>query len=82
MAVTIDIGNTSDIHPKNKQDVGARLALWALRDIYGLPVVPSGPLYAGLKRVGARLEVSFDFGFVGTGVKTSDFFVWCARSGL
>ncbi|MCH7902985.1 MAG: sialate O-acetylesterase [Armatimonadetes bacterium] len=68
MAVTIDIGNTNDIHPKNKQDVGYRLARWALRDIYGLSVVPSGPLYAGLKRVGARLEVSFDFG---SGLKPS-----------
>ena len=36
MAVTIDIGDADDIHPKNKADVGERLALWALRDNFGL----------------------------------------------
>ena len=35
MAVTLDIGNPRDIHPRNKQEVGRRLALWALRDTYG-----------------------------------------------
>ena len=35
MAVTLDIGNTKDIHSKNKQDVGKRLALWALVKDYG-----------------------------------------------
>ncbi len=45
MAVILDIGNASNIHPKNKQDVGRRLAQWALRDVYGKKeVVPSGPL--------------------------------------
>ena len=45
MAVAIDIGEADDIHPRNKQDVGARLARWALADTYGKPVVKSGPLY-------------------------------------
>ena len=35
MAVAIDIGNPDDIHPRNKLDVGLRLARWALADTYG-----------------------------------------------
>jgi sialate O-acetylesterase len=45
MAVTIDVGNEKDIHPKNKQPVGERLAQWAKASVYGMDVVPSGPLY-------------------------------------
>lgn len=49
MAVTIDIGEANDIHPRNKQDVGKRLARWALADTYGKKdVVKSGPLYQGV----------------------------------
>ncbi len=60
MAVTIDIGATNDIHPKNKQDVGKRLALWALRDVYKQKVVPSGPLFAGMATRGSRIELTFE----------------------
>ncbi len=45
MALAIDIGTSNDIHPKNKQDVGRRLALWALRDVHGQKVEVSGPQY-------------------------------------
>jgi sialate O-acetylesterase len=45
MAVTMDIGNLTDIHPKNKQEVGRRLALWALANDYGRDIVFSGPIY-------------------------------------
>ena len=50
MAVTTDIGNTRDIHPKNKQEVGRRLALWALSKDYGKTNIEySGPLFRSVK---------------------------------
>jgi sialate O-acetylesterase len=60
MAVITDIGNTRDIHPRNKQDVGARLALWALSQTYGKELVYSGPLYREMKVDRNRIKVSFD----------------------
>ena len=46
MAVTVDIGNVKDIHPRNKQEVGRRLALWSLTKDYGRDVgLYSGPLF-------------------------------------
>jgi sialate O-acetylesterase len=60
MAVIIDIGNARDIHPKNKQDVGARLALWALAKDYGRKIVYSGPLYKSMKVEGDKIRLSFD----------------------
>ncbi|MBN8523911.1 MAG: sialate O-acetylesterase [Planctomycetes bacterium] len=60
MAVTIDIGEANDIHPRNKQDVGRRLALWAMAKDYGKPVVHSGPLYASQAIEGAAIRVRFD----------------------
>ena len=61
MAVTMDIGNPRDIHPRNKLDVGERLALWALAKTYGKDGFEySGPLYAGFERDGNRIRVRFD----------------------
>jgi sialate O-acetylesterase len=60
MAVAIDIGDPVDIHPKNKQDVGRRLALWALKQDYGKPVVCSGPLFKEQKIEGGTIRISFD----------------------
>ena len=60
MAVIIDIGEARDIHPKNKQDVGKRLARWALAKDYGKDLVFSGPLYKGMKVEGDKIRVSFD----------------------
>jgi len=59
MAVIIDIGEARDIHPKNKQDVGARLARWALHDHYGQDIVPCGPLYSSQKIEGDKIRLSF-----------------------
>ena len=60
LAVTIDIGESKDIHPKNKQDVGKRLALWALAGPYGKPIEPSGPLYKSYSAEGSKIRISFD----------------------
>jgi len=61
MAVTIDIGEANDIHPRNKQDVGRRLARYALHQTYGKKdVVPSGPLYKSHKVEGNSIRVTFD----------------------
>ncbi len=60
MAVAIDIGEATDIHPKNKQEVGRRLSLWALADIHGQKLEASGPLYTSAKVEGAGIRVSFD----------------------
>ncbi len=67
MAVIIDIGQANDIHPRNKQDVGWRLAQWALNQTYGMTdVVPSGPLYKSHKIDGDSIRITFDH--VGTGM--------------
>lgn len=61
MAVIIDIGQANDIHPRNKQDVGARLAQWALNQTYGKKdLVPSGPLFQGHKVEGDAIRLKFD----------------------
>jgi sialate O-acetylesterase len=59
MAITLDIGEVNDIHPKNKQDVGKRLALWALGTVYGKSVPTSGPLPRSHERRGNSIVVSF-----------------------
>ncbi|MGA2246752.1 MAG: sialate O-acetylesterase [Verrucomicrobiota bacterium] len=61
MAVINDIGNVGDIHPKNKQEVGRRLALIALARTYGQPgVVYSGPTFKSLATEGDKLRVNFE----------------------
>lgn len=61
MAVTMDIGNPGDIHPDNKQEVGRRLALWALARTYGRSdLVYSGPLFAAADVEGSSIRVRFD----------------------
>ena len=59
MAVTIDIGEANDIHPRNKQDVGLRLARWALRDVYQKELVVSGPLHRESKVEGDKIRIYF-----------------------
>jgi sialate O-acetylesterase len=60
LAVTIDIGDAKDIHPKDKQDVGTRLALAALANVYGRKLEYSGPAYRRMKVEGERVRLSFD----------------------
>lgn len=69
MVVTNDITELQDIHPRNKQDVGKRLALHALAKTYGKNVVASGPVFKGMKIEGSRLRVVFDSA---EGLKTRD----------
>lgn len=87
LAVTIDIGDGEDIHPKNKQDVGKRLALAALAQDYGKQIEYSGPVFKELKTDGAKAIVSFTHlggGLVAKGGKLTGFaiagedrkFVW------
>ena len=59
MATTIDIGDAADIHPKNKQEVGRRLALIALNKIYGKQNEYSGPLYQSYKKEGNKIVLTF-----------------------
>ncbi len=59
MVVTTDIGNIKNIHPTNKQEVGRRLALWALAKIHGKQVVYSGPLYEGYSVEGNKIRIKF-----------------------
>jgi sialate O-acetylesterase len=61
MAVTTDIGNGEDIHPKNKQDVGGRLASIALAKVYNTKIDYSGPLYKSYNIKGNTVTVDFDF---------------------
>ena len=70
MAVIIDIGDANDIHPRNKLDVGHRLAVWALAETYKQKVQPSGPLYDSFKVEGDKIRLKFKE--VGGGLKTSD----------
>ncbi len=88
MAVAIDIGDAQDIHPKNKQDVGKRLALWALAKTYGQKnLVFSGPLYKSMNMEGNKIRIRFEFadgGLTAKGNKPTGFaiagkdkkFVW------
>ena len=60
VAVANDIGDQGNIHPKNKQEVGRRLALWALAKDYGkADVEPSGPLYLSSKVDGKKVRIRF-----------------------
>ena len=70
MATINDTGEVDDIHPKNKHDVGERLARWALSDTYGLPIVRSGPLFA--KATYDKGAATIEFQYVGKGLKARD----------
>jgi sialate O-acetylesterase len=68
LAVTIDIGEANDIHPKDKEDVGHRLAVAALNVAYGQKAVGSGPIYKSMTIEGDKVHLAFDS--VGQGLVT------------
>jgi sialate O-acetylesterase len=80
-----DIGNTKDIHPRNKQDVGLRMANQALNRTYGMREIRwEGPVYKAFAVEGAKLRVTFDHA---EGLKTRDgqqptWFELCGQDGL
>jgi len=70
MAVALDIGEADNIHPRNKIEVGRRLALAALRTAYGKDVIASGPTFLSAAREGRAMRVRFTA--VAGGLVTSD----------
>ncbi|MDF1813008.1 MAG: hypothetical protein P1V20_12360 [Verrucomicrobiales bacterium] len=71
MAIINDIGDAKDIHPKNKKDVGERLALWALAKDYGnADMLYSGPLYDSSEIVDGAVRITFNQ--AGDGLKSRD----------
>jgi len=69
-AVIIDLGESQDIHPRNKQDVAKRLARWALARDYEVPAVYQSPIYKSMERKDNRIVITFDQ--AGGGLKTFD----------
>ncbi len=69
MAVTSDLGHPTDVHPRNKRDVGQRLARWALAKTYQQPMEFSGPIPANVISHDGQLVIKFDHA---DGLTTSD----------
>jgi sialate O-acetylesterase len=89
MVVTIDIGEADTVHPRNKQDVGERLALAARRLAYGEDVFASGPMYRDMSIERTAIRLRFDqtgSGLIARGGKLAGFaiagedrkFLWAA----
>ena len=73
MAIAIDIGEQNNIHPKNKQEVGRRLSLWALGTVYGKKVASiSGPLPAGHEVRDDKIVLKFSHADGGLAAKDGD----------
>lgn len=70
LATAIDIGMADDIHPKNKQEIGRRLALAARAQTYGERIEYSGPQYTGCKVEGRRVRLTFSH--TAGGLRTAD----------
>ncbi len=61
MAVGLGLGDPDDIHPRNKQGVGQRLADWALADVYSIPgIVGSASLPRNIRFAGSAVTIEFD----------------------
>jgi len=70
MAVILDSGNEKDIHPTDKKPVGDRLAQWAKATIYGMDVVPAGPMFEKMEIKGDKAVVTFKY--AGKGIEARD----------
>lgn len=70
LALAIDIGDANNIHPENKQGVGYRLSLAALKKAYGKDIVYSGPAYKSMTVEGDKARVKFDH--IGGGLISKD----------
>lgn len=70
LIVTIDVGEARDIHPKNKLDVGRRMARWALAEVYGRRMTATGPMFKSMKAAGSKIVLTFDD--VGAGLRIRD----------
>jgi sialate O-acetylesterase len=78
LAITIDVGDAADVHPRDKTTVGHRLALNALALEYGLEIPYSGPVYRSLTVEGSSIRVHFDHtngGLTAKGGKLEEFSV-------
>lgn len=73
MAVITDSGDSTDIHPRNKDVVGDRLARWALTKQYGVKdLTYSGPVYRSMKIEGNKIRLFFDYAETGLIAKEGD----------
>jgi len=70
MSVTTDIGDPKDIHPKNKQEVGRRLAAIALNKVYGLSQTCAGPVYDSVSFSNGKAVLFFNS--IGKGLMSTD----------
>lgn len=70
MAVTIDIGSATEIHPQNKQDVARRLVATALHELYNMPQVHKGPAYKAMQTKEGKAIITFND--IGSGLKVKD----------
>jgi len=81
MAVTTDIGEAHNVHPKNKQDVGDRLSRIALANVYGQKIEYSGPMYESMQVEGGAIRVKFSHLGGGLVAKGGDPLKWFVIAG-
>jgi sialate O-acetylesterase len=72
LIVTIDIGEAHDIHPRNKLDVGKRMARWALVDVYRQKATKSGPMFREARATHSKIIIKFDEAGQGLRIRGGD----------
>lgn len=60
MATAVDVGDAGDIHPRNKEAVGRRLGMAAMKTAYGKDVTSSGPSFARMREDGGRVIIEYN----------------------